>query len=151
MIKGLHHASITTADLDRLRRFYCDLLGFEVAFEYAWDAGNAAADAIYGLRDSAVRMAMLHTANACLELFEFANPIGKPGDPQRPICDQGYTHICLQVADIDAEYRRLRAAGMEFNCPPQTMPGLCSATYGRDPDGNIVELMEPDPDGPFAI
>jgi hypothetical protein len=27
---------------------------------------------------------------------------------------------------------------------------LGSATYGRDPDGNIVELIEPDPAGPFA-
>ena len=40
---------------------------------------------------------------------------------------------------------------MHFNCPPQHMPGLFSATYSRDPDGNIVELMEPDPAGAFAI
>jgi predicted enzyme related to lactoylglutathione lyase len=95
-------------------------------------------------------MALLRTSNAFLELFEFANPIGKSGDPDRPVCDQGITHICLNVSDIDAEYTRLKEAGMRFNCPPQRMPGLCSATYGRDPDGNIVELMEPEPGGAFA-
>jgi catechol 2,3-dioxygenase-like lactoylglutathione lyase family enzyme len=35
MIKGLHHASITTGDLDRLIAFYRDQLGFQVVFEYA--------------------------------------------------------------------------------------------------------------------
>ena len=75
--------------------------------------------------------------------------LGKAGDPNRPVCDQGITHICLQVTDIDAEYARLSAAGMRFHCAPQTAPGLCRATYGRDPDGNIVELIEPDPAGPF--
>jgi catechol 2,3-dioxygenase-like lactoylglutathione lyase family enzyme len=151
MIRGLHHASITTGDIERLTRFYCDLLGFTVAFEYAWAKGNAAADAIYGLRDTAVRMVMLRTSNAFLELFQFENPVGKTNDPHRPVCDQGYTHICLTVSSVEAEYQRLKAAGMHFNCPPQHMPGLCSATYGRDPDGNIVELMEPDPAGAFAI
>jgi catechol 2,3-dioxygenase-like lactoylglutathione lyase family enzyme len=150
MIKGLHHASITTGDLDRLAAFYRDLLGFVVVFEYAWEAGNKAADAIYGLKDSAVRMAMLRTSNVFLELFEFANPIGKTGDPDRPVCDHGITHICLTVTDIGAEYARLTAAGMRFHCPPQHMPGLCTATYGRDPDGNIVELMEPETGGAFA-
>lgn len=143
MIQGIHHASITTANLARLKAFYCDLLGFEVVLETSWGAGNAAADAIYGLKDSAVKMAMLRNKNACLELFEFEHPKGKANDPARPVCDQGYTHICLNVSDIEAEYARLIAAGMHFNCPPKTVPGLCSATYGRDPDGNLVELMEP--------
>jgi catechol 2,3-dioxygenase-like lactoylglutathione lyase family enzyme len=149
-IRGLHHASITTADSARLVDFYCTLLGFEVAFETAWGKGNSAADAIFGLRDSAVRMVMLKTANAFLELFEFTHPVGKANDPNRPVCDQGYTHICLNVNDVDVEYTRLLAAGMHFHYPPQTVPGLCRATYGRDPDGNIVELVQPDPDGPLA-
>ena len=151
MIRGLHHASITTPDLDRLSAFYCDLMGFEVVLETAWAAGNATADMIFGLTDTAVRMVMLRTANACLELFEFASPVGKTGDPQRPVCDQGITHICLAVDGIAAEHARLSAAGMAFHSPPQDVPGLCRAVYGRDPDGNIVELVEANPAGPFAL
>jgi hypothetical protein len=30
---------------------------------------------------------------------------------------------------------------MVFHCPPQTRSGL-RVTYGRDPDGNVVELLE---------
>ena len=74
MIRGLHHASITTRDIGRLTAFYHDLLGFEVVLETVWDGGNPGADAIYGLRDTAVRMVMLRTANAALELFEFVRP-----------------------------------------------------------------------------
>jgi catechol 2,3-dioxygenase-like lactoylglutathione lyase family enzyme len=146
---SLHHASITTDDLERLKRFYCDLLGFEVAFEFEWEAGNAAADAIYGLKDTAVRMSMLRHANAFLELFEFKSPKETRADRLPAANTPGYTHICMQVADIQAEYERLRSAGMSFMCPPQTVQGLCRATYGRDPDGNLVELLEPEPGSAF--
>ncbi len=151
MILGMHHASITTADLDRLSAFYCAQLGFELVLETSWAAGNARADAIYGLKDTAVRMAMLRQQNCFLELFEFASPQGDPRPGPRPVCDQGITHICIAVDDLDAEFARLAAAGMPFNCPPQDVPGFCRATYGQDPDGNIVEVMQFDPAGPFAF
>lgn len=147
----IHHASITTPDLDRLRDFYCRHFGFVEVLATQWAGDNAAADAIYGLCGSAVRMAMLRLDDSFLELFEFAHPQGRPGDPLRPVCDAGYTHICIAVDDIAADYARLCAAGMVFNCPPQIAVGLGIATYGRDPDGNLVELLQVDPAGPFAL
>lgn len=151
MARAVHHASITTGDLDRLITFYEGLLGFERVLTTEWEAGNARADAIFGLTDTSVRMAMLRAPNGFLELFEFRNPVGRANDPARPVCDQGLTHVCVVVDDLEAEYARLSAAGVRFHCPPQSMPGLCAATYARDPDGNIVELMTPDPEGPFAL
>jgi hypothetical protein len=32
---------------------------------------------------------------------------------------------------------------MPFNSAPQSIPGLCRAVYGRDPDGNLIELVGP--------
>ena len=151
MILGLHHASITTANLDRLAAFYRDQLGFEVVMETAWNGDNAQADTIFGLTGSAVRMVMLRTANAFLELFEFAHPPSPERGQDRPVYHQGLTHICIAVSDLEAEYVRLSAAGMPFNSAPQHVPGLCRAVYGRDPDGNLIELIEPDPAGPFAL
>lgn len=151
MITGLHHASITTSNLDRLAAFYRDELGFTVVMETAWDGDNPRADRIFGLTGTAVRMVMLRTANAFLELFEFAHPVSPERGPDRPVYQQGITHICIAVSDLDAEYARLVAAGMLFNSPPQDVPGLCRAAYGRDPDGNLIELIEPDPAGPFAL
>jgi catechol 2,3-dioxygenase-like lactoylglutathione lyase family enzyme len=141
MIRGIHHTAISTGDLERSLRFYRDLLGFREVLTSGWERGAKAADQITGLQDSAARLVMLQAGNACIELFEYSSPQAKAIDPRRPVCDHGITHLCLDVSDIDSEYARLKAAGMVFHCPPQNMGGV-KATYGRDPDGNIVELLE---------
>ena len=141
MIRGIHHTAISTADLERSVQFYRDLLGFEEIFTSEWKQGAQTADKITGLKDSSAKLVMLKTGNACIEIFQYSSPQARPGDPKRPACDHGITHLCLDVGDIQAEYERLKAAGMVFHCPPQDIGGV-SATYGRDPDGNIVELLE---------
>jgi len=142
MIQGIHHTAISTGDFDRALRFYCDLLGFKEVWSSSWRVGSEVVDRIVGLRGSSGRVAMLTAGNACVELFQYATPQPKQSEPQRPVCDHGITHLCLQVTDIDAEYARLSAAGMQFHCPPQNAGGGMRATYGRDPDGNVVELLE---------
>lgn len=141
MLKGFHHAAISTPNLDRSVRFYKELFGCTVVREFGWPAGIPEADALTGLRDSAARAVMLKLGDSYLEIFEFSSPTPKPGDPDRPACDHGITHICLEVRDSQAEYTRLKAAGMGFHAPPQAQEGGF-VTYGRDPDGNIVELLE---------
>ena len=150
MIHGINHVAISTADIERLSAFYMDLLGFEEVFRLNWDVGHEVLDSITGLRDSSARIIMLKCGNACIELFEYASPPPKPGDPARPVCDHGITHVCLQVTDIEQEYQRLKDAGMEFHCAPQTLGDL-AATYGRDPDGNVVELLEAPADSALAV
>ena len=151
MIRGIHHTAISTADLERSLKFYRDLLGFEQVYASGWKPGAEAADKITGLKNSSAELVMLKAGNACIELFQYSSPEARPGDPWRPACDHGITHLCLYVSDIQAEYQRLKAAGMVFHCPPQTM-GDVSATYGRDPDGNIVELLEvQDKANPIAL
>jgi catechol 2,3-dioxygenase-like lactoylglutathione lyase family enzyme len=141
MIRGIHHTAISTGDLERALGFYRDLLGFEVVLEFAWPKGTEPADQITGLDSSAAKVAMLRAGNAFVELFEYEAPRPAPVDPTRPVCDHGITHIALDVRDIHAEYEPLSAAGMRFHCPPLDM-GDIKATYGRDPDGNVVELQE---------
>ncbi len=141
MIHGINHVAISTPDIERLRAFYTDLLGFEEVFRLNWDVGHRELDAITGLRDSSARIVMLKCGNACIELFEYATPEPKAGDANRPVNDHGITHLCLEVSDIEAEHARLEAAGMRFHCAPQAL-GDIRATYGRDPDGNVVELLQ---------
>ena len=155
MIRGIHHVALSTPDLDRLEVFYTEVLGFERAFESSW-RDRPVIDQIVGLKDSAARNIMLRAGNAYIEIFEYSSPQGRPADPNRPACDHGYTHFCLDVRDIDAEYERLSAAGMKFHCPPpsveQLSHGTIRATYGRDPDGNIIEIQEIlDPSVDFAL
>lgn len=152
MIRAVHHTAISTGDLERSVAFYRDLLGFREVSSFGWERGAEAADRITGLRDSAARVALLRLDNAFIELFQFEAPAPKAGDPKRPVCDHGITHLCVEVTDIDDEYRRLRAAGMTFHTEPIDAGVGARATYGRDPDGNVVELLEvTDKTGGFSL
>lgn len=147
MIHGIHHVALATGQLDRMIDFYCEALGFELVYRSGWEQGSTEIDELVGLTDSATKTAMLRSNSVFLEMFEYLTPEGKPGEPDRPVSDHGYTHFCLSVSDIDAEYERLRAAGMRFHCAPHPAPdppprGAVRATYARDPDGNVIELLE---------
>ena len=153
MIRGVHHATVSTGDLDRALGFYRDLLGFEVVHTISWQRGEPVADRLTHLKDSAATLVMLRAGNAFLELVHYENPSPRPGDPERPVCDHGITHICFDVVDVDQEYQRLKAAGMTFHCSPKTIDsGRIRTTYGRDPDGNVLEFQQiQEPDCTFAL
>jgi catechol 2,3-dioxygenase-like lactoylglutathione lyase family enzyme len=141
MIRGIHHTALSTPDLERALRFYRDLLGFHQIMDYEWPPGTTYIDDLTALRDSSARVVMLSAGNAMLELFEYRSPQPREADPHRPVNDHGITHICIDVVDLDAEYHRLVAAGMRFHCEPQDQ-GVVKTVYGRDPDGNVIELQE---------
>ena len=47
------------------------------------------------------------------------------------------------MTDVDAEYERLKAAGMTCHAPPLVFDdGRIETTYSRDPDGNVVQIQE---------
>jgi glyoxylase I family protein len=141
VIHGIHHTSISTQDLERSLAFYRDLLGFDVVMDYRWPVGTHNMDVTTKLDGSSGRAVMLRANNAMLELMEYATPAAPAGDPTRRLCEPGITHLCLEVDDIDAEFTRLSRAGMHFHHAPVQNDGA-KATYGRDPDGNAVELIE---------
>ena len=141
MIKGFHHAAISTPDLQRCIEFYTQTIGGEVAWTFGWPAGTPEADAVVAVENSAANAAMLKIGNSFLEVFEFTSPDQAGRSEQRPVHLHGITHVCLEVEDIHGEYERLQAAGMRFHTEPQRQDGS-SMVYGRDPDGNVVELIE---------
>lgn len=145
MILGVHHVAIATGDIDRLVDWYLEAFELEVVSRGGWPSGSAQIDGIVGLPGSAARTAMLKGRNVYVEMFQYEQPLGQPGDPDRPVCDHGYTHFGVVVDDIDAEHARLEALGMRFHAPPTPkdgMGGRLRACYGRDPEGNVVELIE---------
>lgn len=150
MILGVHHTAIATHDIEALARFYIDNFHLEKIVDDEWS--NAPdLDAIVGLPNSSARFMLLYAGNQCIELFQFRNPVSEKGGNDRRVSKPGFTHICFAVRDIEAEYERLKAAGMVFHTPP-VVPGdrPFKATYGRDPDGNVVELIEIGGEHPFA-
>jgi catechol 2,3-dioxygenase-like lactoylglutathione lyase family enzyme len=152
MLLGLHHVAISTPDADRMIAFYRDQLGFELVLDRPWQEGSELADTVLGLERSSGRQVLLRIGNAYLELFQFATPYARPVDPERPVCDHGITHLCIDVDDLDETYERLTAAGVRFHSPPQDLfPGVRTC-YSRDPDGNVVEVQQLTPrEHPFAV
>jgi glyoxylase I family protein len=142
MIRGLHHVAIATNDAERMLGFYRDVVGLEVVIDYTWPDGTVVADQITALPGSSARHIMLRNGNAYFEIFQYFSPQPAQADPARRVCDPGITHLCFDVVDLDAEYERLSQAGMTFHCPPQDVGAGIRTTYGRDPDGNVVELQE---------
>jgi catechol 2,3-dioxygenase-like lactoylglutathione lyase family enzyme len=111
---------------------------------------NPVIDRVIGLEGSAARTVMLKAGNCYLEVFEYAQPAARDGAPLRP-CDRGYTHFALDVTDIEQEYDRLAAAGMEFMHDRPGDFGDIKAVYGKDPDGNIIEIQQTTREQAFSL
>jgi len=144
MILGVHHAAIAVRDLEAGLQFYGGVLGFEVCSEAKLPPGFAPLAKALGLEDAACTVRMLRKGNSFLELFEFDASL--PAETDRPVNRIGITHIALSSDDADVDYARLEEAGVVFNAP---LFGAAPSrfAYGRDPFGNVIELLEHDPDG----
>lgn len=144
MILGLHHAAIAVPTLEAGLDFYVGVLGFEVCSEAELPSGFAPLARSFGLEDAACRVRMIQKGNSFLELFEFSTALA--GETDRPVNRIGITHIALASDDAESDFARLEAAGVEFNAP---LFGAAPTrfAYGRDPFGNVIELLEHDPEG----
>lgn len=135
------HVGISVANLERSLAFYRDLLGMKVVEEVTF--GGEKYEAILALKGARGRIAILKSGTLAVELFEFVEPVPKTAEPSRPVSDHGITHLAIEVDDIAGLYARLQAAGVRFHCPPLHFPACATATYARDPDGNVVEMLQP--------
>ena len=137
MIHGVHHPALSVPDIQKAIDFYCGVLGFEVVMDVDLPAGLM--EQPFGLEQAACKVRMIAKGNTCIELFEFEN--APTGDPTRPVNKHGIAHIALASDDVPADHDLLAGAGVVFNTPPQgeSPQQWC---YGRDPFGNVIELLE---------
>jgi catechol 2,3-dioxygenase-like lactoylglutathione lyase family enzyme len=142
MINGVHHISLATADMARCLHFYRDLIGLSVVAEGHSQAGNIPLATVVGEKDARIHIVQLRGGNVQIEIFQYKHP--QPGvGPAPRTCDVGIRHICFDVTDLEAEYERLKAAGVAFVSEPQLLANnTVRAVYARDPDNNFVELQE---------
>ena len=142
MILGIHHTALSTRDADRLVRFYRELFGFEVEFDFPWDESNEAFQQSHVVPESAGRVVMIANGTSRLEIFEYRKPAPRPDIAGRANADLGIAHFGIEVRGIEQEYARLAAAGMKFQSALVTQTPTIKMAYGRDPDGNIIELID---------
>ena len=138
----LRHTGIVVRDLDAALRFYIGLLGFTIVSNM--QEGGRHMDALLRLSDAEVLTTKLSAPDGgMIELLKFSSPEWGRLSYGRELCDFGFSHIALTVKDLDAEYHRLTALGVEFLSPPQVGPdGYAKVVFCRDPEGNFVELVQ---------
>ena len=150
MIRGIHHVGIHVRDLDRMMQFYKDAFGFELVGEvFSW-ANEPILDKLIDVPGSAAKGAMLRAGTCHLEMFEFQSPAPDSPNPQNPQ-DKGYTHFCVDAQDIEAEVERLKGLGMTFGAGAPIDMGHVKSVYGRDPEGNVIEVQQTAPNCDFRL
>ncbi|ESP87039.1 VOC family protein [Candidatus Halobonum tyrrellensis] len=133
-----HHYAVTVADLDRALEFYRDVLGLDVVDEFSLsDESFATAVGVDGATGSFVH---LDADGVRVELIEY-DPEGAAVDDQS-VNQAGATHLGLSVSDVDAFYDGL-PEDVETLSPPQTTDSGARILFVRDPEGTLVELLEP--------
>jgi catechol 2,3-dioxygenase-like lactoylglutathione lyase family enzyme len=141
-IHALNHVGFSSPDLPRLVAFYRDLLGFSEVSSFSWPVGTTAADEGLELVGSSADVTILNAGNMYLELFCFHTPEPSPQDPDRPVQDEGITHLCVEVTDVDAVLARLVEGGTRLESPAREVADSHRTAAVRDPDGNVVELQQ---------
>jgi len=148
MILGVHHPALAVPDIERALDFYCGVLGFKEVMSAELPSGIPPLDKAFGVPDAGCKVRMIRKGNSCIELFEFNS--GQPGDAKRPVNQAGITHFALASDDIARDYEHLVQNGVAFNTP---LFGAAPSrfAYGRDPFGNVIELLEHAPKAPTGL
>ena len=132
---------IVTADLDRLVRFYSEVLCFAVQSE-EHQIGHAEM-ALLGLPGSGLRQVLtLGQQTLSIDQFEHA---GQPYPKGSDAASLWFQHLALVVTDIAEAYGHLRDAAPISLGGPQRLPassGGVQAFKFRDPDGHPLEFLE---------
>jgi catechol 2,3-dioxygenase-like lactoylglutathione lyase family enzyme len=142
MITGFNHTSFTVTDMDRAVRFWTEAMGFEAA-SVSPRAGDWQA-AVTGVEGAELLVAHLYGYGSHIEFIQYVEGAA-PGGPTGPNAPSA-AHVCFEVSDIEATWKRLLAAGASAqgeiaDVSSGVMQGV-RAGYLRDPNGIIIELVE---------
>jgi catechol 2,3-dioxygenase-like lactoylglutathione lyase family enzyme len=139
-VSVFNHLGQCVTDLDRSRRFYVDVLGFEPWREIRVPDGGTGPllrlsppiglTACYLRRDGFV-----------LELLHFSGSGAAPTPfRERVMNEPGLTHVSVSVDDIDETCRQV----VEYGGSVLDDTNIGAAVYVRDPDGQLIELLTMD-------
>jgi lactoylglutathione lyase len=145
MMRSVRHTGYTVRSMEASLEFYTELLGLELIWRR--DEPIDFVGRIVGYPGGHVRLAFLKCPGDehVLELLQYVEPVGVPLDV-RERCNPGSHHLCFEVDDIWAEYRRLEPLGVDFVSEPVLITSGVNqgawAVYLFDPDGISCELWQ---------
>jgi catechol 2,3-dioxygenase-like lactoylglutathione lyase family enzyme len=139
-IKSISHAGLTVSDFERSVAWYHEHFGFLLVSEDILDQETTSSlFPLYGVREARVRMGFLRApGGSVIELFEFEPARrGGPAIWNAP----GFTHVAFNVSGVAKWIGMLGSKGVEFVTPAQRTGNIDWAFF-KDPDGNLVELID---------
>ena len=127
MIK-INVTSVLVDDQDKALKFYTDVLGFVKkndipVGEFKWLTVVSPAE------PNGVELLLEPDQNPAAKVFK------------RAIFDQGIPATSFAVDDIQQEYERMKALGVEFTQPPTSMGPVTIATL-NDTCGNLIQIAQ---------
>ena len=129
----VNHVGQCTADLATARRFYVEVLGFEVERELT--VPDSAAGPFLGIEAPVgLRAVYLRRGSFVLERMEF-DRARNPDRVDRVFNEPGLTHLSISVDDLASVVSRVQEHG------GQVVTHLAMAAIVRDPDGQLLALM----------
>ena len=150
MVQSIDHVNLVVRDLERMTRFYVDVLGLvvtkEVTISGPWIEG------VVGLADVKANVVYLDLeAGPRIELIYYHQPPSpEPTEANTPhLC--GIRHLAFRVENIDAIVAKMQHQGVPFQSEVSSVPDSQvqyaddvrkRLVYFRDPEDNLLELCE---------
>ena len=131
---AFNHLGHCVSDLARSRRFYEELLGFEVERELH-PPDDPSSTLLRLPKPLGMTALYLRRDGLVLELLHFES--GTKPARERAMNEPGLTHVSVSVDDVDAVCARVAEYGGEVVA--DTNIGV--AIFIRDPDGQLLELL----------
>jgi lactoylglutathione lyase len=131
---AFNHLGLCVSDLARSRRFYEELLGFEVERELH-PPDDPSSTLLRLPKPLGMTALYLRRDGLVLELLHFEG--GTKPARERVMNEPGLTHVSVSVDDVDAVCARVAEYGGEVVA--DTNIGV--AIFIRDPDGQLLELL----------
>jgi lactoylglutathione lyase len=131
----VNHLGLCVTDLDRSRRFYTELLGFDTVSELTPPDGQTAK--LLGLDPPlGLHAVYLRKDGFVLELLAYK---ARPTRPwrDRTMDEPGLTHLSIGVDDVQALCARVADYGGEVVAATD----IGVAVFIRDPDGQLIEVL----------
>lgn len=125
-IKAIHHIAILTDDYEQSKRFYTEVLGFEVIRE------------TYRAERQSWKLDLAIAGHYQVELFSFPDFRERGSYPEA----KGLRHLAFAVDNIEEAATELRAKGVETeNIRIDALTGR-KFVFFNDPNGQPLELYE---------
>jgi catechol 2,3-dioxygenase-like lactoylglutathione lyase family enzyme len=133
-VRGAHHIGLSVSDLPAMIDWYRDALGFALELRFEIPGGQISGAMLRRPEGTGLEL-LAHRESTAQQL----------GDPHRAMLVQGYGHWALAVADVPGVHAALLAAGAREVWSPRPAPPPARGTmsYLADPEGNLIELVEP--------